>query len=80
MLALTSQGVTKRGGWATILPARVIEAAQLAGEFSAIPIREPDVVHTIGLMMPMREPNTPLATALASEARRAAAQLMASET
>jgi len=34
------------------------------------------VVHTIGLVMPVREPTTPLAAALAAEARRTGANLM----
>jgi hypothetical protein len=36
-------------------------------------------VHTIGLVMPLRDPTTPLATALVAEARRAAAYLMGSD-
>lgn len=67
----------RSGGWATIIPERHAQATQLTREFSAIPITEPDVVHTIGLMMPLREPTTPLSAALASEARRAGAYLMA---
>ena len=51
--------------------------AEWRGSCSAIPIVEPEVVHTIGLVMPMREPMSPLSTALAAEARRTAAQFMA---
>ena len=67
----------RTGAWASIVPESIVRATGIARELSAIPIVEPDVVHTIGLVMPMREPMSPLATALAAEARRAAAQLMA---
>ena len=38
----------------------------------AIPIIDPEAVHTIGLVVPAREPMTPLNAALVSEARRMA--------
>jgi hypothetical protein len=37
-----------------------------------IPIVEPEVTHTIGLVAPQREPMTPLLTALVAEARKLA--------
>jgi DNA-binding transcriptional LysR family regulator len=67
----------RSGTWATVVPENLARAAQLGSEFSVIPIEEPEVVHTMGLVMPVREPMTPLAAALASEARRTAAVLMA---
>ena len=54
-----------------------MQSLGMGNEFAAIPIVEPEVVHTIGLVMPEREPMTPLAAALAAEARRTAASLMA---
>ncbi|MEJ0079044.1 MAG: LysR family transcriptional regulator [Alphaproteobacteria bacterium] len=65
----------RTGAWATIVPERILKSAGLGDEFTAVPLVEPDVVHTIGLVMPVREPMTPLATALATEARRAAARM-----
>ena len=38
----------------------------------SIPIVEPEVTHTIGLVAPQREPMTPLLTALVAEARKLA--------
>jgi hypothetical protein len=38
-----------------------------------VPIVEPEAIHTIGLVVPTREPMTPLTTALLIEARRIAA-------
>lgn len=67
----------RTGDWMTIIPEQLARSSELAREFVAIPITDPDVVHTIGLVMPLREPTTPLAAALATEARRAAASLMA---
>lgn len=66
----------RTGTWMTVVPAKLSETLRANEEFNAIPIVEPDVVHTIGLLMPLRQPTTPLAAALAAEARRVAAELM----
>jgi len=66
----------RTGSWASIIPETLLRSAGLGREFTAIPINAPDVVHTIGLVMPVREPTTPLAAALAAEARRTGANLM----
>ena len=42
----------------------------MTNEFHAIPIIDPEVVHTVGLVMPLRDPTTALAAALGAEARR----------
>ncbi len=63
------------GEWASVVPATFAASSRLTNWFSAIPICEPDVVHTIGLVMPLRDPTTPLAAALAAQARRTAAEL-----
>jgi DNA-binding transcriptional LysR family regulator len=66
----------RTGSWASIIPEKIVQAGRMNRDFTAIPIVEPDVVHTIGLVMPLREPMTPLLTALAADARRAASHLM----
>jgi DNA-binding transcriptional LysR family regulator len=66
----------RTGSWASVVPESLLRSTGLGRELTALPIVEPDVVHTIGLVMPMREPMSPLATALAAEARRTASQLM----
>jgi len=66
----------RTGAWASVVPEKLVQSIGLTMEFNGIPIVEPDVVHTIGLVMPLRDPTTPLAAALAAEARRTAAQLM----
>lgn len=63
----------RTGRWASILPAKIAEAMRPLDPVRAIPIIEPDAVHTIGLVVIAREPMTPLNAALVAEARRIAA-------
>jgi DNA-binding transcriptional LysR family regulator len=65
----------RTGRWATIMPSRLAETLGLTDTIRAIPITEPEAVHTIGLVVPAREPMTPLAAALVAEAKRMAAGL-----
>jgi DNA-binding transcriptional LysR family regulator len=58
--------------WASIMPARLAETLGLTDRIRAIPIVEPEALHTIGLVVPAREPMTPLTAALVAEARRLA--------
>jgi len=62
----------RTGRWASVMPARLAETLGLTATIRAIPIVEPEAVHTIGLVVPMREPMTPLNAALVAEARRLA--------
>ena len=64
------------GRWASVMPARLAETLGLTETIRAIPIVEPEAVHTIGLVVPAREPMTPLNAALVSEARRLASTLI----
>jgi len=63
----------RTGRWASVMPAKIAETLGLTDTIRAIPILEPEAVHTIGLVVPAREPMTPLTTALVAEARRIAA-------
>jgi DNA-binding transcriptional LysR family regulator len=63
----------RTGQWASILPAKIAQALGPIDPIRAIPIVEPDAVHTIGLVVATREPMTPLNAALVAEARRIAA-------
>lgn len=65
----------RTGGWASILPARFVEAIDEPGRLKAIPLCEPSVSHCIGLVFEKREPNSPLVEALKALARRVAGQL-----
>lgn len=65
----------RTGQWASILPRKTVEVLGPSDGTRAIPIIEPDAVYTIGLVVPAREPMTPLNAALVTEARRIAASL-----
>jgi DNA-binding transcriptional LysR family regulator len=60
----------RTGQWASIMPTKIAETLGLTETIRAIPIVEPEAVHTVGLLVPQREPLTPLTAALAAEARR----------
>jgi DNA-binding transcriptional LysR family regulator len=65
----------RTGRWASVMPAKLAETLGLTETIRAIPIVEPDEVHTIGLVVPEREPMTPLTAALVAEAKRVAKKL-----
>jgi hypothetical protein len=65
----------RTGRWASVMPAKLAETLGLTDTLRAIPITEPEAVQTIGLVVPSREPMTPLAAALVAEAKRVAATL-----
>jgi DNA-binding transcriptional LysR family regulator len=69
----------KTGRWASVMPAKLAETLGLTETIRAIPIVEPQAVHTIGLVVPARAPMTPLTAALVAEAQRLAPQLDAVE-
>ena len=63
----------RTGRWSSIMPSKIVETLGLPATIRAVPIVEPEAIHTIGLVVPTREPMTPLTTALMIEARRIAA-------
>jgi DNA-binding transcriptional LysR family regulator len=65
----------RTGRWASVMPAKLAETLGLTETIRSIPIVEPDEVHTVGLVVPEREPMTPLAAALVAEARLVAKRL-----
>ena len=65
----------RTGRWASVMPAKLAETLGLTETIRAIPIVEPDEVHTIGLVVPAREPMTPITAALVTEAKRVAKTL-----
>ena len=65
----------RTGRWASVMPAKLADTLGLTETIRAIPIVEPEAVHTIGLVVVAREPMTPLNTALVAEARRLAETL-----
>ncbi len=65
----------RTGRWASVMPAKIADTLGLTDAIRAIPIVEPEAVQTIGLVVPAREPMTPITAALVAEARRVAPQL-----
>jgi len=65
----------RSGRWASIMPAQLAATLGLTDVLRAIPIVEPEASNTIGLVVPGREPMTPLTAALVAEARRIAPTL-----
>jgi DNA-binding transcriptional LysR family regulator len=65
----------RTGRWASVMPAKLAETLGLTDTIRAIPIVDPEAVHTVGLVVPAREPMTPLNAALVAEARALAKTL-----
>jgi DNA-binding transcriptional LysR family regulator len=65
----------RTGRWATVMPSKLAETLGLTDTIRAIPIVEPEAVHTIGLVVPAREPMTPLTAALVAESKRVAKEM-----
>jgi DNA-binding transcriptional LysR family regulator len=65
----------RTGKWASVMPEKLAETLGLTETIRAIPIIEPEAVHTIGLVVPQREPMTPLTAALVAEAKRIGSDL-----
>ncbi|MEM9028973.1 MAG: LysR family transcriptional regulator [Pseudomonadota bacterium] len=65
----------RSGKWVSIIPFRLAEALSLAGHLPTIPLVEPNVTHDIGLIVPDREPFSPVTAAFVATARRAVAQI-----
>lgn len=65
----------RTGRWASVMPAKLAETLGLTETIRAIPIVEPAAVQTIGLVVPKREPMTPITAALVDVAKRVAPEL-----
>ena len=63
----------RTGRWASVMPEKLASTLGLTDQVRSIPIVEPEAIHTIGLVVPHREPTTPLVLALMAEVRKAAA-------
>jgi hypothetical protein len=57
------------GEWASIIPNSALEDVELTDTLRAISIVEPEVFHTIGLVVSDRYPVQPAVTSLIEEAR-----------
>jgi DNA-binding transcriptional LysR family regulator len=58
---------SRTGRWASVMPEKLADTLGLTERLRSIPIVEPEVMHQIGLVVPPREPMTPLVAALVAE-------------
>jgi DNA-binding transcriptional LysR family regulator len=65
----------RTGRWASVMPEKLANTLGLTERLRSIPIIEPEAVHMIGLVVPNREPMTPLIVALVAEAKLLASRL-----
>jgi DNA-binding transcriptional LysR family regulator len=75
MLVLFSH--IRTGQWSGIMAAKIVDSLEFSDAIRAIPIVGNVTAPTVGLLLPQREPMTPLLAALVAEARRLAATLAA---
>ncbi|HET6838601.1 MAG TPA: LysR family transcriptional regulator [Bradyrhizobium sp.] len=65
----------RTGRWASVMPAKLAETLGLSDQVRSIPIIEPVVNYSVGLVVPQRDPMTPLIAALVHTAREIAPTL-----
>ena len=58
------------GKWNSVMPARLADVLGVSKNVRTIPIVDPVVTHSIGLVVPHRNPLTPLINALVAEAKQ----------
>ena len=73
MIVLVSH--VRTGQWSSVLPPILADSIGLPGTVASIPILEPDVTHSVGLIVSGRDLTTPLVTALVGEAHVLAREL-----
>jgi DNA-binding transcriptional LysR family regulator len=79
--SLTSNSVivlythVKTGRWASVMPAKLADTLGLSNAVRAIPIVDPLVTYRVGLVVPLRDPMTPMVAALVQTARELAPTL-----
>ncbi len=60
----------RTGRWASIVPAALLDVMGLPDDVAALPLVAPEVSHLVGLVVPDRNPMTPLVQALFAETHR----------
>jgi len=79
--SLTSNSVivlythVKTGRWVSVMPAKLADTLGLSDAVRAIPIVDPLVTYRVGLVVPPRDPMTPMVAALVQMAREVAPTL-----
>jgi DNA-binding transcriptional LysR family regulator len=81
MPTLTSNSIivlythVKTGRWASVMPGKLAATLGFSDAVRSIPIVDPEVTYSVGLVVPQREPMTPLIAALVQIAREVAPTL-----
>jgi DNA-binding transcriptional LysR family regulator len=65
----------KTGRWASVMPAKLAETLGFSDTVRTIPIVDPTITYNVGLVIPQRDPMTPLIAALVQVAREVAPTL-----
>jgi DNA-binding transcriptional LysR family regulator len=65
----------KTGRWASVMPAKLAETLGLSDAVRTIPIVDPEVTYSVGMVVSQRDPMTPLIAALVHVAREVAPTL-----
>ena len=65
----------KTGRWASVMPAKLADTLGLSDAVRSIPIVDPKVTYRIGMVVPLRDPMTPMVAALVQTAREVAPTL-----
>lgn len=65
----------KTGRWSSVMPAKLADTLGLSDAVRTIPIVDPLVTYSVGLVIPPRDPMTPLIAALVQTVREVAPQL-----
>lgn len=73
--SLVMAALVSSGRWSSIMPPVLIEAVALKPGARSLPIMDPNVTHSVGLIVSRREPMTPLVRALNQAARQLAEAL-----
>jgi DNA-binding transcriptional LysR family regulator len=73
--SLVMAALVSSGRWCSIMPPVLIQAIALAPPVRSLPIIDPEVTHSVGLVTADRDPMTPLVRALGAAARNLARRL-----
>jgi DNA-binding transcriptional LysR family regulator len=73
--SLVMAAMVSSGRWSSIMPPVLVEAIALSPDARSLPIVQPEVLHSVGLVVVQREPMTPLVRALGAAAVRLRADL-----
>jgi DNA-binding transcriptional LysR family regulator len=73
--SLVMAELVSSGRWSSVMPPALVEAVAFGPEVRSLPIVEPEVTHSVGLVVLQREPITPLVRALNQAARQMAEEL-----